>query len=669
MRHVAAKVAVGLPAACLAYFFYLYLTLPDVRALATTNPPTTAFIELRAAEARAAGQTPRRLQRWIRYEAISNNLRRAVLVAEDDAFWQHDGVDVEQLRKSIESNLEQGKMARGGSTITQQLAKNLYLSPSRTPIRKLREFLIARRLEASLSKRRIFEIYLNVIEWGDGIYGADAAARRYFGRSAASLSPEEAALMAGAIINPRVHNPAHPTARLKVRQQIILKRMGWVEPPPEAPEVPEPAPPIIAPEPQLSLPPDVKPEPLPEPTQPPLEPPSDEAPKPGPPPEAQPQQRPQQEPPSADSPTPPGSVSTLIHCQCGDRNRQLIRQNTRVFLVDDRNRAGVELVTGQSSGRHSDDILTPIMSTVITKLDREPRAFQVVSTERPFGQVMINYTDHITQLMHDIVRRVPSLGHIDMSRVLVFARFGRSDAEGAYATCHAINLPTSEPSYYFWRDRKTGEMTRRSEWFITKSPSVERGSSAIDYLISFCLPRFCDQTIARAHKQESYPGAAPWVAKLDTIVHELYHIDPTMEGIRKLPSTNGRSTTRTHSPEFFEDVIAMTNAYLGSRPDPELLEFLKHDFDELTSRYGRVSGTTFRSFPSYPQRYVEVLTDQPVIEPGVRIEPVRTAGARARYTEEDLDVREFGSRASRRLARSQRQQEQPSHQDQPQRAA
>jgi hypothetical protein len=330
----------------------------------------------------------------------------------------------------------------------------------------------------------------------------------------------------------------------------------------------------------------------------------------------------------------------------------------------------VELVTGQWSARDSDDILTPTMSTVITKLDREHRAFQVVCAERPFGQVMINYTDHITQLMHDIVSRVPSLGHIDMSRVLVFARFGRSDAEGAYATCHAINLPTSEPSYYFWRDRQTGEMTRRSEWFITKSPSVERGSSAIDYLVSFCLPRFCDQTIARAHKQESYPSAAPWVAKLDTIVHELYHIDPTMEGIRKLPSTNGRSTTRTHSPEFFEDVIAMTNAYLASRPDPELLEFLKYDFDGLTRHYGRVTGTAFRSFPSYPQRYVEVLTDQPVIEPGVRIEPVRAAGGRARYTEEDLDIREFGSRASRRLARQQRQQDQPSqHQDQPQRAA
>jgi hypothetical protein len=303
------------------------------------------------------------------------------------------------------------------------------------------------------------------------------------------------------------------------------------------------------------------------------------------------------------------------------------------------------------------------MATAITQLNNGERAFGVVSAERSIDRLMINYTDHITRLMRDIACRVPQLSHIDMSRVLVFARFGRSDAEGAYATCHAINLPTSEPSYYFWRDRRTGEMTRRSEWFITKSPSVERGSSSIDYLISFCLPRFCDQTIARAHKQESYPGAEPWVAKLDTIVHELYHIDPTMEGIRKLPSTNGRSTTRTHSPEFFEDVIAMTTAYLASQPNPELLEFLKYDFNGLTARYGRVTGTAFRSFPSYPQRYVEVLTDQPVIEPGVRIEPMRSAGGRARYTDEDLDVREFSCRASRRLARTRQQQ------DRPQRAA
>jgi monofunctional biosynthetic peptidoglycan transglycosylase len=243
MRRRAASIAIGLAAACFALLAYVFLTLPDVRPLATRNPATTAFIELRAREALDGGRKPRHVQRWVRYEAISANLRKAVLVAEDDAFWTHDGVDVEQLKESIEANLEKGKAARGGSTITQQLAKNLYLSPSKNPVRKLRELLIARRLEASLSKRRIFEIYLNVIEWGDGIYGAEAASRVYFGKSAAALSPDEAALLAGAIINPRVHSPAHPTARLRRRQQIILRRMGLVTPPEEAPEVPEPPPP------------------------------------------------------------------------------------------------------------------------------------------------------------------------------------------------------------------------------------------------------------------------------------------------------------------------------------------------------------------------------------------------------------------------------------------
>ena len=231
------------PAAAFVYLSYLYLSVPDVRVLATNNPPTTAFIDLRAREAQAQGKTPRRVQRWVRYERISNNLRRAVLVAEDSAFWDHDGVDLEQLKESIEQNLEKGKALRGGSTITQQLAKNLYLSPSRNPIRKLRELLITRKLEASLTKRRILELYLNVIEWGDGIYGAEAAARTYFGTSAAGLSAEQSALLAGAIINPRVHNPAHPTPRLRRRQQIILRRMGWVTPPPESPSTPEVSPP------------------------------------------------------------------------------------------------------------------------------------------------------------------------------------------------------------------------------------------------------------------------------------------------------------------------------------------------------------------------------------------------------------------------------------------
>jgi monofunctional biosynthetic peptidoglycan transglycosylase len=239
------KIAMALPAIVFLYLSYLYLSIPDVRRLATENPETTAFIELRADEARREGKKPRRVQRWVRYERISNNLRRAVLVAEDSAFWQHDGVDVEQLKESIEESIEKGKQLRGGSTITQQLAKNLYLSPSRNPIRKLRELLITRKLEASLTKRRILELYLNVIEWGDGIYGAEAAARAYFGKSASGLSPAEAALMAGAIINPRVHNPARPTPRLRRRQQIILQRMGAVTPPAEAPSAPEVPPPQL----------------------------------------------------------------------------------------------------------------------------------------------------------------------------------------------------------------------------------------------------------------------------------------------------------------------------------------------------------------------------------------------------------------------------------------
>jgi monofunctional biosynthetic peptidoglycan transglycosylase len=264
------KIALTVPAAIFVYLSYLYLTLPDVRALATTNPPTTAFIELRADEARAAGRKPRKVQRWVRYERISNTLRRAVLVAEDSAFWDHDGVDLEQLKESIEQNLEKGKAIRGGSTITQQLAKNLYLSPSKNPIRKLRELLITRRLEASLTKRRILELYLNVIEWGDGIYGAEAAARTYFGTSAASLSAEQAALLAGAIINPRVHNPARPTARLRRRQQIILRRMGAVTPPAESPSTPEVSPPDVT-APVEPATPDVRPtdaQPLPPPEEP-----------------------------------------------------------------------------------------------------------------------------------------------------------------------------------------------------------------------------------------------------------------------------------------------------------------------------------------------------------------------------------------------------------------
>jgi monofunctional biosynthetic peptidoglycan transglycosylase len=227
---------------------YAYVTLPDVRPLATINPSSTAFMELRANEARALGKEPRRIQRWVRYPQISSNLTKAVLVAEDDAFWQHEGVDFEQVRESLQIDWARGRIVRGASTITQQLAKNLYLSPSQNPVRKFRELIIARRLEAALSKARILELYLNVVEWGDGVYGADAAASLYFSRSAAELGLEQSALLAGALVNPRLLNPGRPTPRLLSRQQLILRRMGAVADPDSAPppvdvlDDPEPVP-------------------------------------------------------------------------------------------------------------------------------------------------------------------------------------------------------------------------------------------------------------------------------------------------------------------------------------------------------------------------------------------------------------------------------------------
>ena len=254
-----AKAFVILPTLGFAYVAYMYLTLPDVRPLVKENPKTTAFMELRKTEARRAGREGFTIrQQWIAYGKISPLLKRAVIVTEDAAFFDHDGIDLVEIRASMEKNWEEGQFLRGGSTITQQLAKNLYLSPSRNPMRKVEELMIARRLEAALTKQRIFEIYLNMIEWGDGIFGCEAAARTYFNKSCASLGVEEAALMAGAIINPREHSPAHPTKRLLRRQQIILRRMQFRPPAPAsppAPEVPSETPAVPVPQP-FPTPPD-----------------------------------------------------------------------------------------------------------------------------------------------------------------------------------------------------------------------------------------------------------------------------------------------------------------------------------------------------------------------------------------------------------------------------
>ena len=200
-------------------------TLPDVASLQRKVPARTALMRRRAVEARRAGRVPRVEQRWVPYAAISPLLRRAVLIAEDDAFFSHDGLDWNEIRVSAERNWRAGRVVRGGSTITQQLARNLYLSHERTVTRKLKEMMLAGRIERALSKRRIFELYLNLIEWGDGIYGIEAAARHHFGVPAGALDARQSALLAAVIINPRRFDPVHPVRRIERRAQMILSRM------------------------------------------------------------------------------------------------------------------------------------------------------------------------------------------------------------------------------------------------------------------------------------------------------------------------------------------------------------------------------------------------------------------------------------------------------------
>jgi hypothetical protein len=266
---------------------------------------------------------------------------------------------------------------------------------------------------------------------------------------------------------------------------------------------------------------------------------------------------------------------------------------------------------------------------------------------------MINYTERIGRLMADVVARVPTLSFIDMSRVLVFARAGRSGAEGPYATCHCVSLPPSEPGYYYWRDRRTGALTRRSEWFITRSPEVTVAGTPIDYMVSFALPRFCDQCSSSSRKQRHYNGYPPWITKLDTIVHELYHVDPERPGIRRMERADGTCSANCHGQRFFEDVVYMVKLYLDTTPDPATYDFLQWNFAGLTEKYGGVAGTAFRSFPSYPQRYTEVIDPQP-LSPGhddCRMEPLKLTRAVTSFTERDLTLREFLPQTSRLLVR------------------
>ncbi|MBI5193987.1 MAG: monofunctional biosynthetic peptidoglycan transglycosylase [Nitrospirae bacterium] len=207
---------------------FLWITFPDVSALKKTNPEKTSMMKLREAEWTVKGSKRKIFHAWVPYSRISPYLVKAVIIAEDDKFWRHEGFDYEAIQKALEKDIKAGKFKAGGSTISQQLAKNLYLTPGKNPIRKIKEALITWRLEKALSKKRIIELYLNVVEWGDGVFGAEAAARHHFGKSAIELTPLEAARLAVVLPNPRRFiasgDQNYVNKRANVIYNIMVKR-------------------------------------------------------------------------------------------------------------------------------------------------------------------------------------------------------------------------------------------------------------------------------------------------------------------------------------------------------------------------------------------------------------------------------------------------------------
>ena len=194
-----------------------------------SNPGSTALMDQRASQARSQGEEVKRIQTWVPYDRISANLVRAVLAGEDSRFFDHAGFDWEEMRKALEEDWNRGEFKRGASTISQQLAKNLFLSTSKNPLRKLNEAVITKEMEWILGKRRILEIYLNVIEWGDGVYGAEAAARTYFNTSAAALSADQAAFLSAIIPSPNgVFDPSTHRRRVERRKNLIERLMRHV---------------------------------------------------------------------------------------------------------------------------------------------------------------------------------------------------------------------------------------------------------------------------------------------------------------------------------------------------------------------------------------------------------------------------------------------------------
>ncbi len=203
-----------------------YLVFPRISTLVKTAPRESAFMKYRVRQWRRDGIKRKPVRIWVPYSRISPYLKKAVLISEDDKFWKEGGFDLEAMQKAAEKDMEAGRFKFGASTITQQLAKNLFLSPAKNPIRKIKEAILTWRLEKTLSKRRILELYLNYVEWGNGIFGAEAASRHYFGKPASALSPMEAARLAACLPNPIRFSPVARKGFVERRSQTIYKIMA-----------------------------------------------------------------------------------------------------------------------------------------------------------------------------------------------------------------------------------------------------------------------------------------------------------------------------------------------------------------------------------------------------------------------------------------------------------
>ncbi len=214
---------VGMALVCLAiYEFWLFA---QILHWVEHNPATTRFMDVRLEALRQKNPKAALEQKWLDYEHISIHLKRAIIVAEDARFIDHEGFDWEGIQRAMDRNLRSGKVVSGGSTLTQQLAKNLFLSGERSVLRKGQEAILAAMLEAAMDKRRIFEIYLNVAEWGENVFGAEAAARYYFGVGAASLAPDQAARLAAMLPRPRYYDRNRDSAYLASYSESILEQM------------------------------------------------------------------------------------------------------------------------------------------------------------------------------------------------------------------------------------------------------------------------------------------------------------------------------------------------------------------------------------------------------------------------------------------------------------